>query len=275
MNRLSFGIKTALNEFQRILDQILNNLEGVTTYFDDIVVFGQTYAECEQRLISCMGRLRTYNLYLNRKKCRFFEQKISYLGYTISENKISKCPNKTKSILEAPRPKNVDDVRKFLGLVTYYSKFIPNISTITYPIRELLQKKKKFLWSSQCEAAFIRLKNEIASDRILVPYDPSIPVTVACDASPTGVAGVLSHIVNGIEKPVAFVSRSLSIAEQNYSQFDREAVAIIFSVQKFYRYLYRRSFTLITDNRPLTRILQHDAKLPPSHQHDYYVMQHF
>lgn len=93
-------------------------------------------------------------------------------------------------------------------------------------------------------------------------YDPSLPITVACDASLTGVVGVLSHIVDGIEKLVAFVSHSLSAAERNYGQLDREAVAIIFSIQKFYRYLYGQSFTLITDNRPLTRIFQHDAKLP-------------
>lgn len=262
MNRLSFGVKTAPSEFHRILDQILNDLEGITTYFDDIIVFGQTYVECRQRLIACMERLRAYNLHLNRKKCQFFKEKISYLGYVVSENKISKCPDKIKSIVDAPRPQSVEDVRKFLGIVTYYSRFILNLSAITYPIRDLLKKEKKFFWSSECEAAFIKLKNEIASDRVLVPYDPSLPVTVACDASPTGVAGVLSHIVNGIEKPVAFVSRSLSTAEQNYSQLDREAVAIVFSVQKFYKYLYGRSFTLISDNRPLTRILQHNVKLP-------------
>lgn len=262
MNRLSFGIKTAPSEFHRILDQILNGLEGVATYFDDIVIAGQTFTECKQRLISCMERLRKYDLHLNRKKCHFFKQEISYLGYLIAENKISKCPEKVKAILEAPRPKNVDDVRKFLGIITYYSRFIPNISTITHPIRELLQKDRKFLWSSACEAAMIKLKSEIASDRVLVPFDPSLPISVACDASPTGVAGVLSHIVDGIEKPVAFASRSLSVAERNYSQLDREAVAIIFTIQKFYRYLYGRSFKLITDNRPLTRIFRQEAKLP-------------
>ncbi|XP_018401810.1 PREDICTED: uncharacterized protein K02A2.6-like [Cyphomyrmex costatus] len=262
MNRLSFGIKTAPSEFHRILDQILSDLDGITTYFDDIVVSGSTYIECKQRLIACLERLKKYNLHLNQKKCRFFEKKISYLGYIIEENTISKCPNKVKAILEAPKPKNTEDVKIFLGLITYYSRFIPNVSTITYPIRQLLQKEKNFSWSSSCEAAFIKLKEEIASDRVLMPYNPSLPVTVACDASPTGIAGVLSHIVEGIEKPVAFVSRSLTRAEQNYSQLDREALAIIFAIQKFYRYVYGRPFTLISDNRPLTRIFQHNTKLP-------------
>ncbi|XP_011171782.2 uncharacterized protein K02A2.6-like [Solenopsis invicta] len=94
------------------------------------------------------------------------------------------------------------------------------------------------------------------------PFDPSLPVTVSCDANPVGIAGVLSHIIDGVERPVEYMARALTAAERNYSQLDREAVAIVFSIQKFYRYLYGRSFTLITDNRPLTRIFQQDAKLP-------------
>ncbi|XP_018376031.1 PREDICTED: uncharacterized protein LOC108769509 [Trachymyrmex cornetzi] len=207
INRLSFGIKTASSEFHRILDQILSDLDGITTYFDDIV--------------------------------------ISYLGYIIEENTISKCPNKVKAILEAPRPKNTENVKKFLGLITYYSRFIPNVSTTTYPIQELLQKEKKFSWSSSCEVASIKLKEEIASDRVLMPYNPSLPVTVAYDASPSGIAGVLSHIVEGIEKP--------PVGQGNpcHYIFNPEILPV-----------YGRPFTLISDNRPLTRIFQHNTKLP-------------
>ena len=96
-----------------------------------------------------------------------------------------------------------------------------------------------------------------------MPFDPSLPIVVQCDASPTGIAGALSHIVDGVERPVAFVSRSLSKAEQNYSQLDHEALAIVFTVYKFYMYLYGNKFVLETDNRPLTRIFNEKAKLPP------------
>lgn len=262
VNRLGQGIKTAPSIFHSVLDQLLGNLTGVTSYFDDIVVYGTTLEECYNHLISCLKALQRNNLHLNRSKCVFFSKKITYLGYVIEYNKISKSPAKVSSILEAPRPKNIDDIRRFLGLITYYSKFIPQASTLTYPIRQLLLKNKKFFWSSECEAAFLRLKQEIASDRVLTPYDPALPLQLACDASPYGIAAVLSHVMNGEERPIAFISRSLTAAESQYSQLDREALAIVFAIGKFFQYLYGRHFELITDNRPLIRIF-HPSNVPP------------
>ncbi|XP_018392965.1 PREDICTED: uncharacterized protein K02A2.6-like [Cyphomyrmex costatus] len=160
------------------------------------------------------------------------------------------------------RPSNVDGVRRFLGMVTYYSRFIPDVSTITYPLRKLLIKDSTFRWTKACEDAFLKLKNEISSDRILTPYNPELPLVITCDASPTGVAGMLSHVLNGIEKPIAFASRSLTSAERNYSQLDREALAIVFAINHFFMYVFGRKFKLITDNQPLTRIFHQNNKLP-------------
>lgn len=222
INRLSFGIKTAPSEFNRIIDQILSGLKNTMSYFDDIIVYGSTEAECKYNLNECL-----------------------------------------QAIYTMPRPSTADDVRRFLGLITYYARFIPKMSSITYPLRQLLQKNRKFHWSSNCEAAFLKLKNIITSDQVLMPFDPELPVLVACDASPTGISGVLSHIVGGKEHPVAFASRSLTSGEQNYSQLDREALAIIFTINHFFMYLYGRKFKLLTDNRPLTRIFHQHNKLPP------------
>ncbi|XP_046810023.1 uncharacterized protein K02A2.6-like [Lucilia cuprina] len=119
-----------------------------------------------------------------------------------------------------------------------------------------------FKWSNECREAFNKLKKEIASDRVLMPYDPELPLQLACDASPTGIAGVLSHLVDGEERPIAFASRSLTSAEQNYSQLDREALAIYYAVQYFHEYLFGRQFNLITDNQPLMRIIHQNNKLP-------------
>ncbi|GBO10052.1 hypothetical protein AVEN_76900-1 [Araneus ventricosus] len=123
-------------------------------------------------------------------------------------------------------------------MVTYYSRFILDVSTITYPLRKLLRKNQKFYWNKECQQAFLKLKEVISSDRVLVPFDPELPVTLATDASPVGVAAVLLHIIDDVEKPVAFVSRSLTEAERNYSQLDREALAIIFRVSHFINYIY-------------------------------------
>ncbi|XP_011690576.1 PREDICTED: uncharacterized protein LOC105451673 [Wasmannia auropunctata] len=170
---------------------------------------------------------------------------------------------KVEAITEINRPANPEEVKRFLGMAMHYARFIPNASTITHPLRCLLRENTTFKWTAACEAAFIKLKQEIASNRVLMPFNPELPLTVACDASPTGIAAVLSHTVNGIERPIAFASRSLTSAEQNYSQLDREALAIVFGVDKFFMYTYGKKFDLITDNRPLSRIFKHDANLPP------------
>ena len=263
MNRLSFGIKTAPSEFNRIIDQILSGLPKTLSYFDDILVHGTTRKECQENLELCLQRLQKFDLHLNKKKCSLYQTKIDYLGHVVEFNKISKSPEKVVAIVDMPRPANQDELRRFLGMSTYYSRFIPNLSTITFPLRELLKKNSKFKWSVNCEAAFLKLKNEITSDRTLMPYNPTLPIILACDASPVGVAGVLSHVINGEERPIAFASRSLTPAERNYSQLDREALSIVFSVGHFFNYLYGRHFKLITDNKPLTRIFHQHTKIPP------------
>ncbi|XP_067636959.1 uncharacterized protein K02A2.6 isoform X1 [Eurosta solidaginis] len=141
MNRLSFGIKTTPSEFNRILDQILQGLEGTVSYFDDIIIHGATLKECEEHLIKCFERLNKYQLHVNKRKCEYFKEKIKYLGYIVSHNKIAKCPDKVKAIIDMPKPQNVEQLRRFLGMITNYSKFLPDISTITFPLRKLLEKK--------------------------------------------------------------------------------------------------------------------------------------
>ncbi|KAJ8884217.1 hypothetical protein PR048_016074 [Dryococelus australis] len=141
-------------------------------------------------------------------------------------------------------------------MVTYYSRFIHGASAITTLLHRLLCKNTIFKCTSACEAAFLKLKQTIASDQVLMPYDPDLPVQLVCDASPTGIAGVLSHIVDGHEHIIAFASRSLTAAEQNYSQLDRVALAIVFI------YLFDCHLKLVTENQPLTRIFNHWASLP-------------
>lgn len=261
-NRLSFGVKTAPSEFNRFLSSILTGLSKTEQYFDDLIVHGATHEECYNNLIACLQKLSEHDLHLNRKKCSFFENKIEYLGHIVEFNKISKSPDKIRAINEMSRPSNPDDVRRFLGLVTYYSSFIPDLSSLTFPLRQLLQNGRRWFWSSNCESAFIKLKSELCSDRVLMPYNPKLPVVLTTDASPTGVAAVLSHDVDGTDRPIAFASRSLSSAEMNYSQLDREALAIVFGATRFYNYVFGTKFVLVTDNEPLTRIFHPAKNLP-------------
>lgn len=123
------------------------------------------------------------------------KKKFNYLGYVVSLNKIEKCPDKVQAIIDMPRPQNVEQLGRFLGMITYYSKFLPDFSTLTFPLRQLLEKNKKFNWTKQCEESFKKLKQEILKDRVIVPFNEALPIKLACDASPTGIAAVLSHIV--------------------------------------------------------------------------------
>lgn len=120
-----------------------------------------------------------------------------------------------------------------------------------------------FNWTANCQKSFSELKAEIAGGRVLTPFDETLPLVLATDASPTGLGAVLSHIMpDGAERPIAFASRTLNSAERNYSQLDREATAIVWSFKKFFHYCYGRKFTLITDNQPLLRIFHPDKNLP-------------
>ena len=165
-------------------------------------------------------------------------------------------PEKIAAIEQAPMPKNVQQLRSFLGLLNYYRKFLPNLASIVQPLTDLLQKDQKWSWPEECSQAVNAAKQLLTTSNVLIHYDPTFPLKLAADASQYGLGAVISHVLrNGEERPIAFASRSLSKNEKNYSQIDKEALALIFGVRKFHAYLYRRKFTLVTDHKPLTTIL--------------------
>lgn len=167
------------------------------------------------------------------------------------------------AIKQMPRPSNVTEVRAFTGMVNYYGRFIPNLSAILRPLNLLLRKNTPFAWSKDCEAAFCQAKESFTRDRVLVHFDPRLPLVLATDASQYGVGAVLSHrYPDGSEKVIQFASKTLSMTEQKYSQIDKEAYAIVYGVKKFFHYLYGNKFTLITDHRPLIQIFSPTANLP-------------
>ncbi|XP_062714983.1 uncharacterized protein LOC134291358 [Aedes albopictus] len=162
-----------------------------------------------------------------------------------------------------PDPKNKEQARSFVGLITYYGRFFPNLSTILYPLNNLLKDDVSFVWSKECEKSFLCVKKEMQSDRFLVHYDPSLPVVLATDASPYGIGAVLSHqYPDGTKRPLQYASQTLTRTQQKYSQIDKEAYSIIFGVRKFHQCLYGRRFTLVTDNKPISQIFSESKGLP-------------
>jgi hypothetical protein len=170
-------------------------------------------------------------------------------------------PDKINAIIQAAPPKNVSELRTFLGMINYYGSFLQNLSTKLRPLNELLRADVQWKWSRTCQKVFDDVKKELTESHVLTHYDPKKKLILACDASPYGLGVVLSHEEDG-ERPIAFASRSLTKAEKNYSQIEKEALGIIYGIDKFHKYLYGRQFTLVTDNDPLTHIFAPDKAVP-------------
>ena len=148
-------------------------------------------------------------------------------------------------------------------MINYHGRFIPNLSTIVYPLNQLLQKDREFQWTPECDKSFRLAKESLASSHLLVHFNPELPIVLECDASQYGIGAVIPHrFPDGVEKPIAYASRSLSPAEKNYSQIEKEGLAIVFGVTKFYMYLYGRKLTLHTDHKPLLKIFSPGSATP-------------
>ena len=252
--RLPFGVSTAPLIFQSVMDQILKGIDGVVCYLDDILISSKDLSSHLVTLKAVFERLKEHNVLIQKSKCEFGVDEVVYLGHRINKHGLQCTSEKVEAIHNAPVPTNVSELRTYLGMVTYYHKFIPNLANKFKALYDLLKVGVAWKWTKECDEAMKEVKQCLTSETVLVHYDVNLPLTLATDASPHGVGAVISHVVNGEEKPIAFASKTLAPAERNYSQLDREALGIIFGIKKFHKYLYGRKFTLITDNKPLTAI---------------------
>lgn len=264
VNRLPFGIASAPGIFQKIMDTMLKGLNGVCCYLDDILVTGRNAEEHLVNLDALLKRLLERGVKIKKEKCAFFQNELCYLGHKITAAGISASPEKIEAVINAAAPTNKQQLQSFLGVVNYYGKFVPNLSTMAVPFYQLLRKDAPWCWDDCCRDAFNEVKRMLSSPQVLAHYDPDRPLKLACDASQYGVGAVLSHVFeDGKSRPVAFASRTLSEAEKKYSQLEKEALAIIFGIKKFHCYIYGRAFTLITDHKPLQQILGPTTGIPP------------
>ena len=261
--RLPFGVSSAPGIFQRTMETILAGVPRVLVYLDDILVTGASQEEHMSNLKEVLSRLQEAGLRLRKDKCEFMVSSVKYLGHIIDANGLHPAPDKLKAVRNAPAPQNVTQLKAYLGLLTYYSKFLPNMATTLSPLYHLLHNNVKWQWTSTEAKAFRESKDLLTSNSLLVHYNPSQQLTLMCDASPYGVGAVLSQIdEQGVERPVAYASRTLSQAERNYSQLEKEALALIFGTKRFHNYLYGRSFTLYTDHKPLQGLLNQSKAIP-------------
>lgn len=262
-NRLPYSIALAPALFQKTMDTILQGIPRVFCYLDDILVTGVDDAEHVKNLEEVFRRLKHHGLCLKQAKCEFMQSAIDYLGYRIDAHSLHAIPYKLEAITHASEPQNVVQLRSFLGLLNYYGKFIPNLATPIHPLNQLLHEDVTWKWDSECAQAFAMAKQVLTSSKVLVHYDPTLPITLAGDASAYGIGAVISHTLpDGTEHPIAFASRTLTSSEDNYAQPEKEALSLVFGIKQFHQYLYEQNFTLVTDHKPLLAILGPKKDVP-------------
>ena len=247
--RMPFGLTGAPASFQRLIDKILRGLPFVSTYIDDILVFSSDPVKHKEHLHQVFDRLQKAGLTLRGKKCHIGLSQVTYLGHVFSAKGMSPDLKKTQAVVEWPQPTDVAAVRQFIGLASYYRHYIANFAQVAAPLHQLTQKCAPFHWNTDCENAFINLKNRLSTAPILSfsQFDSDADdFSLYTDASTVGVGTVMEQ--SG--KVIAYASRSLTQAERQCSTIQKECLAIVYATKQFRHYLLGRHFNLYTDHAP-------------------------
>ncbi|KAL3978677.1 hypothetical protein ACER0C_019739 [Sarotherodon galilaeus] len=264
-NRLCFGISSAPEHFQKRMARILEGLEGVLCQMDDVLIWGTSQAEHDERLRKALVRLQEAGVTLN-DKCEFSKNRIKFLGQVIEASGVSADPDKVHAVSSMDEPSNISEVRRFLGMVNHLGKFLPHLAEKTRPLRDLLKKSNLWSWGPQQQQAFDGIKKELTTPPGLALYDPNAETWVSADSSSYGLGVVLlqRHADLGW-KPVAYASRALSATEQRYAQIEKEALASTWACEKFAEFLIGKTFHIETDHKPLVSLLGSKGldELPP------------
>lgn len=251
--RMPFGLKNAPATFQRVMDHVLRELQNkiCLVYMDDIIIFSTSLQEHISNLTQVFQKLRDSKLKIQLDKSEFLRQNVEFLGHVITPNGIKPNPNKIKAIEKFPIPTTAKEIKSFLGLLGFYRKFIKDFAKITKPFTKCLKKGEKIVHNNEFLEAFDRCKNILSNQPLLQYPDFDKPFLLTTDASNFAIGAVLSQGPVGKDKPIAYASRTLNSAEQNYSTVEKELLSIVNFTKYFRPYLYGRKFTIITDHKPL------------------------
>ena len=252
--KMPFGLKTACATFVRLMRKVLSGLSNTSCYFDNIVIHSSSFEDHLNHITDVLVRLRESGLTAGSSKCFFAFHEIKYLGLSLGNNVLHPLEDRVKDIAKMPLPKTKKQLRSFMGTVNFYNRFIPDFSTISAPITNLLRKGNKNVleWSQEQIDCFERLKKCLTSNPILMLPDINKTFFLRTDASGDGMGAVLLQETEGILKPVSYGSKKFSDAEKRYSCIERECYAIVWAIQKFREYLLGREFVLQTDHLPLS-----------------------
>jgi transposase InsO family protein len=248
---MPFGLTNAPATFMTMMNRLFRPYlyNFVVIFIDDILVYSRSIREHITHLRKVFDTLREHKLYAKASKCEWCKPSLEYLGHIVSAQGLSPVPTKVRAIHEFPRPKNVRDVRSFLGMTGYFRRFIKDYSRIARPLHRLLEKNN-YAWNDEAEHAFRMLKDKLCSAPVLRIPDEESPFTVTVDACDQGLGALLEQ--QG--QPVAYESRAIRSAERNYPVHEKELLAIVYALTKWRCYLHGRDFVIYTDHCPLQRL---------------------
>jgi hypothetical protein len=256
--RLMFGINAAPEIYQKEVSKIIQGLPGVANLADDIIIHATTREEHDRRLNEVFSRLELANMTVNKNKCAVGVQQVEFLGHTLSHRGIDPDKEKVAAVKGATTPKTVGEVRSFLGLTSYLSKFVPHYSHTTDVLRRLIagrNSREGVEFSAAELSAFNQLKADLSSTSTLAHFDAKCDTLLYTDASPVGLGAILVQLHKGEPKVISYGSRALSEVEQRYMQIEKEALAVVWACERFHHYLFGCRFKIISDCEPLESIL--------------------
>lgn len=248
--RQPFGLSNGGAVFQRVINAILAPLSGtgIVAYLDDIMIPSKDCSENLKKLRQIFEALRKANLTLRLEKCRFLFDKVSYLGHEIENGQVRPGIEKIKAVESFPQPKSVKEVRQFIGLASYFRKFIKDFSLLASPLTQLTKKEVEFTWQQTHQKAFETLKKKLTTRPVLAIYNPAAKTELHTDACSTGIAGILmQQQPDNTLKPVLYFSQQTTNDEKKYHSYELETLAIVRSLQRMRVYLFGKKFKVVTD----------------------------
>lgn len=254
--RLPFGLSVSSEIFERKLMEAFEGLKGVHVIADDVLIagIGDSVADAtvdhDKRFQAFLDRCAKEGIVLNQKKFHLRQRTVKLAGFLIGEDGVRPDPDKVKAIMEMPAPTDVTGTRRLLGVINFLAKFIPHLTTVVKPIQALLAKDSMWIWGPAHDEALSKVKALISCAPVLGHFDPAAPLVVQCDASQYGLGAVIMQN----DHPLAYASRSLTQAEQNYAQIEKELLSVVFAMEKFHTYTYGRHVTVQNDHKPLVSI---------------------
>lgn len=268
---MTFGLRNAGQTFQRFVDEVVRSLDFCFAYIDDILVFSRDHAEHAEHLRILFGRLNEYGVVINPGKCVFGAEEVSFLGYRVSAKGTRPPEDRIKDLKEFPQPKTIQGMRRFLGMINFYRRFLPDAAKFQAPLIDAVaasqsKGKQPFPWTAQLEESFDACKESLSSATMLVHPDPKAKLGLFTDASGTHIGSCLQQRIDDSAdwQPLAYFSRKLTTKQTEWPTYYRELLAVYESVQHFRHILEVQHVTVYTDHKPLVyAFVQRRDKLPP------------